>query len=109
MSSPLPIKVQFFMTFGVRGSLSPIAALVLRDAKGFSPKQFGITLAFSSLGLLFSPAVTCWLADQSVDTRMILRGIFAITTIALIAVVFSNNVWTVTIAWAVYSILYVPT
>jgi len=109
MSSPLPIKVQFFLTYGVLGSLSPIAALVLRDAKGFSPQQFGITLAFSSLGLLFSPAVTSWLADQSVDTRMILRGIFIITTIALIAVVFSNNVWTVTIAWAVYSILYVPT
>ena len=105
MPSSLPIKVQFFLTYGVLGSLSPIAALVLRDAKGFSPQQFGVTLAFSSLGLLFSPAVTSWLADRSVDTRKILRWIFVTTAIALIAVVYSNNVWTVTIAWAVYSIL----
>jgi len=109
MPSSLPIKVQFFLTYGVLGSLSPIAALVLRDAKGFSSQQFGITLAFSSLGLLFSPAITSWLADRSVDTRKILRGIFVTTAIALIAVVYSSNVWTVTIAWAVYSILYVPT
>lgn len=107
--STFPIKVQFFLTYGVLGSLSPIAALVLRDAKGFSPQQFGVTLALSSLGLLFSPAVTSWLADRDVDTRKILRGIFLTTAIALTVVVFVDNVWAVTAAWACYSILYVPT
>ncbi len=107
--SAFPIKVQFFLTYGVLGSLSPIAALVLRDAKGFSPQQFGIALAISSVGLLFSPAATSWLADRNVDTRKILRGIFVATAIALIAVVYAENIWAVTIAWAVYSILYVPT
>lgn len=107
--SSLPIKVQFFLAYGVLGSLSPIAALVLRDAKGFSPQQFGITLALSSLGLLFSPAVTSWLADREVDTRKILRGIFLLTGIALTGVVYADNVWAVTAAWAGYSIVYVPT
>ncbi len=107
--SSIPIKIQFFLTYGVLGSLSPIAALVLRDAKGFSPQQFGITLALSSFGLLFSPAITSWLADRNVDTRNILRGIFVATAITLIAVVYSDHVWAVTLAWASYSILYVPT
>ncbi len=107
--SSFPIKVQFFLAYGVLGSLSPIAALVLRDAKGFSPQQFGIALALSSLGLLISPTITSWLADRDVDTRQILRGIFLATAVALTIVFYAESVWSVIAAWTVYNIVFIPT
>jgi len=107
--SSFPIKVQFFLAYGILGSLSPIAALVLRDAKGFSPQQFGIAFALSSFGLLISPAITSWLADRDVDTRKILRGIFLATAIALAAVYYAENVWSVIAAWTCYNIVFIPT
>ncbi len=107
--SSLPIKVQFFLAYGILGSLSPIAALVLRDAKGLSPQQFGLAYALSSLGLLVSPALTSWLADREVDTRKLLRGIFLATAASLAALSYAQSIWGVIAAWTCYTIVFMPT
>ena len=106
--SAFPLKLQFFVTYGVLGCLGPITALFLRDAKGFSPRQIGITLALSTIGMLVSPAVMAWLADREVDTRKILRFIFVATAGALVGVHFAERASLVTTGWAVYSILFIP-
>ena len=107
--SYLAIKAQFFLTYGVLGSLAPLLALILRDSKNFDSRQIGITLAASSIGMLFSPAIMTFLADRNFDTRKILRAIFLFTAIALCAVYYLKEPLAVTIAWATYSIIFIPT
>jgi len=106
--SALPIKIQFSLAYGVMGSISPIAAILLRDAKGFTPQQFGFALAIASIGLLFSPAIVTWLADREFDTRSILRAAYFLTAISLSAVLYAQSIWVITAAWAFYSIAFLP-
>lgn len=103
------IKAQFFLSYGVLGSLGPLLALILRDSKNFDARQIGITLAVSSIGMLFSPAIMTFLADRNFDTRKILRAIFALTATALCAVYFLQDPLSVTLAWAAYSVIFIPT
>ena len=103
------IKAQFFLSYGVLGSLGPLLALILRDSKNFEAREIGITLAISSVGMLFSPAIMTFLADRNFDTRKILRAIFALTAVSLCAVYYSQDPIPVTLAWAAYSIIFIPT
>ena len=106
--SALPIKIQFSLAYGVMGSISPLAALLLRDAKGFTPQQFGVALAIASIGLLASPAIVTWLADRAFDTRSILRIAYFLAAISLGAVLYAQTVWVITAAWALHSIAFLP-
>lgn len=104
-----PIKVQFFLSYGVIGSLGPLLALILRDSKNFEPRQIGIALAVSSVGMLFSPGIMTFLADRNFDSRKILRIIFAATACSLSAVYYLQDPIAVTVAWALYSTIFIPT
>ena len=107
--SLLAIKAQFFLSYGVLGSLAPLLALILRDSKNFEAREIGIALAISSIGMLFSPAIMTFLADRNFDTRKILRAIFVLTASALCAVYHLQDPIPVTLAWAAYSIIFIPT
>ena len=84
-------------------------ALLLKEAKDFSPRQIALTLSISSIGMLFTPALMTYLADKSIDSRKILRFIFSITAGSLIAVYYLNDPLHVTISWTIYSIAFIPT
>ena len=86
-----PIKIQFFLSYAALGSIAPLMALLLKEAKDFSPRQIAITLSISSIGMLFTPALMTYLADKSIDSRKILRFIFCITAGSLIAVYYLND------------------
>ena len=103
-----PIKLQFFLSYGALGSIGPLMALILKEAKDFSPRQIALTLSLSSLGMLFTPAFMTYLADKSVDTRRILRWSFTLTASSLIFLYYLNNPVQITLAWTLYSIAFVP-
>ena len=103
-----PIKAQFFLSYAALGSIAPLMALILKEAKGFSPRQIAVTLALSSLGMLFTPALMTYLADKSFDTRKILRWAFCITAGSLISLYYLNDPLLITFAWTAYSIAFVP-
>jgi len=103
-----PIKAQFFLSYAALGSIAPLMALILKEAKGFSPREIAVTLALSSLGMLFTPAFMTYLADKSFDTRKILRWSFSITAGSLISLYYLNNSLLITLAWTIYSIAFVP-
>ena len=104
-----PIKIQFFLSYAALGSIGPLMALLLKEAKDFSPRQIALTLSISSIGMLFTPALMTYLADKSIDSRKILRFIFSITAGSLIAVYYLNDPLHVTISWTIYSISFIPT
>ena len=104
-----PIKIQFFLSYAALGSIGPLMALLLKEAKDFSPRQIALTLSISSIGMLFTPALMTYLADKSIDSRRILRFIFLITAGSLIAVYYLNDPLHVTISWTIYSIAFIPT
>ena len=103
-----PIKLQFFLSYGALGSIGPLMALILKEAKDFSPRQIALTLSLSSLGMLFTPAFMTYLADKSVDTRKILRWSFTLTASSLIFLYYLNNPVQITLAWTLYSVAFVP-
>ncbi len=107
--SPFPIKLQFFLTYGVLGSIGPLMALILQRAKGLDTRQAHLAFAISSLGMLVSPALMTYLADRDVDSRKILRFLLAAAAAALAAVFFLQAVAAVIAAWVCYSILFAPT
>jgi PPP family 3-phenylpropionic acid transporter len=107
--SSFPIKLQFFLTYGVLGSLGPLGAMILKDEKGFDANQIAWTLSISSIGMVFSPAILTFLADRDFDSRKILRFLFIMMALAFTAVYFFEDPTAITAAWACYSILFAPT
>lgn len=108
MKGLFPIKLQFFLTYAILGNIGPLTALILKDSKDFEPREIAIALAIGNIGLAFSPAIMTFLADRKVDSRKILRFTLIAAGAVFLAIYFLESKWAITLAWASYSVLFIP-
>ena len=82
------IRIQFFVSYAILGSLMPLLGVFLQDVKGLSATQVGLASGLMSLAMLASPALFTLLADTRLDSRRILAVAFAVsaTVLGLMAV-----------------------
>ena len=83
-----PIKAQFFLSFGVIGSLAPLLPVFLSEEKQLSPTQIGTSMALMSGASLLSPVIMTMLADTRADSRRLLGGSLFVAALALVALYF---------------------
>ncbi|CAN5375030.1 hypothetical protein BH23VER1_BH23VER1_30580 [soil metagenome] len=85
-----PIKTQFFLSFGVVGSLTPLMPLLLTRGKGLTPAQLGTAMALMSGASLLSPVIITLLADTRSDPRRLLAGSLLMGALALVGIHFAT-------------------
>jgi PPP family 3-phenylpropionic acid transporter len=92
-----PLQIQFFLSYAIVGSLSPLLSVFLQEEKGLSPSRIGIALALVSGSNLVSPTLMTLLADTHLQTRHILALAYSITAVML-AVLLGPTTWWLTLA-----------
>jgi MFS transporter, PPP family, 3-phenylpropionic acid transporter len=80
-----PLKVQFFLSYGILGSLAPLLPVFLKDAKRLNEAQIGVAMSMMGASTLLSPLLMTLLADTRLETRRILALAFASTSLVLMA------------------------
>ncbi len=98
------LKLQFFLSYAIVGSLAPLLSVYLRDEKGFDKTQIGLALSGTAIASLFSPLLMTLLADLRVDARRILAGSYAATAAILICLNFTSGFFVTSVALAIYGV-----
>jgi PPP family 3-phenylpropionic acid transporter len=80
-----PLKIQFFLSYGIIGSITPLLAVFLKDVKGLNEVQIGVAMSMVSASTLLSPSLMTLLADTRLETRHILASAFGATALVLAA------------------------
>lgn len=92
-----PLQIQFFLSYAIVGSLSPLLSVFLQEEKGLSPSRIGIALALVSASNLVSPTLMTLLADTRLQTRHILALAYSSTAVML-AILLGPTSWWLTLA-----------
>ncbi len=103
------IKVQYFLSFAVMGSLMPFLSVFLKE-RGLSRAQIGTVTATASVAAVLTPVIMTLLADGYVTSRRLMAGVFAassaiLTTLWLDAMGF----WSVLILFTLFYLAFSPT
>lgn len=86
------IRRQFFLSYAVIGSVMPLMTVFLKEQGGFSYFQIGLSMSFTSVPMLCSPALITLLADRNVDARRILTVAFTCSASVLTLMYLSTSV-----------------
>ncbi|MAS95578.1 MAG: hypothetical protein CMO55_20450 [Verrucomicrobiales bacterium] len=86
------IRRQFFLSYAVIGSVMPLMTVFLKEQGGFNYFQIGLSMSFTSVPMLCSPAIITLLADRNVDPRRILSVAFSCSAVVLTLMYLSSSV-----------------
>jgi PPP family 3-phenylpropionic acid transporter len=97
------IRLQFFLTLGMLGTVGPFASVFFRE-RGLTKEQIGYAFAIQNLIGVLSPALMTWVADARIDPRRILMLMSALVAVCLIAMTRANRTGEVFAVWALYCV-----
>lgn len=103
------IKLQYFLAYGVIGSLAPFLSLLLKEERGLQDAQIGLASGASSAAAILMPLVMGSLADLRQDARRLLALVFGVSAVALSGLVFAQGFWPIVLLLCLHSLAYVAT
>jgi MFS transporter, PPP family, 3-phenylpropionic acid transporter len=98
------LKAQFFLSYAILGSLTPLLAVFLKDQKGLDEQQIGLAMSMSGAANLLSPVVMTLLADTKLQTRRILALSYAATSVVLLTMLTATPVAATLALMALYGL-----
>jgi MFS transporter, PPP family, 3-phenylpropionic acid transporter len=98
------LKVQFFLSYAILGSLTPLLTVFLKDQKGLDEQQIGLAMSMSGAANLLSPVVMTLLADTKLQTRHILALSYAATSVVLLTMLTTTPVAVTLALMALYGL-----
>lgn len=101
------IKFQYFIAYGVVGSLAPFLSLFLKQEQGFGDAQVGYATGASNAAAVLMPLLMTSVADLRQDARRLLAGIFAVSIAALAGLFLARGFWPVVFLLCLHSLAYV--
>ena len=101
------VRLQYFLTFGMIGTVLPYVSVFFRQA-GLSEAQVGYAWAIWSAAVMISPVVVTMLADARVDPRRLLVAGSLVAGLSLLLLGFTRGVGPVLAVWAVYCLASMP-
>ena len=103
------IKIQYFLSFAVMGSLLPFLSVFLKE-RGLSRVEIGVVIAVSSASVVLTPVLVTLLADGYLKGRRLLAMIFTISGAMLTALaVDAEGFWTALVFFSLYAMAFAPT
>ncbi len=101
------IKAQFFLTYGMMGSIFTYLPLYLAY-RGLTDTQIGWVLSTMGLAIILSPVLITFLADVHIESKTILAAIHGVCGASLLGLLFSESLWAITSAYLVFALAFVP-
>ncbi|MGB7158656.1 MAG: MFS transporter [Tepidisphaeraceae bacterium] len=101
------IRAQYFLSFGVLGSVMPFLSVFLRE-RGLNNAQVGYVTGAASLGVVLTPVLVTLLADAAVAGRVLMAGLFAASGALLAAVLGAHAFWPILACYTLHSLAYAP-
>jgi PPP family 3-phenylpropionic acid transporter len=98
------IRLQFFLTLGMLGTVGPFASVFFRE-RGLSEREVAYAFAIQNLIGVLSPAVMTWVADAKLDPRRVL-GLMSILVAACLLAMTARvgGIRGVLMVWALYCV-----
>jgi hypothetical protein len=97
------IRLQFFLTLGMLGTVMPYAGVFFRE-RGLCAPQVGYAFAIQNLVGVLSPAVMTMVADVKIDPRRVLMLMSVFVAIGLVAMRWANGTQQVIAVWTLYCV-----
>lgn len=102
------LRLQYLLFYLTTGAIFPYIAVFLRQEKGFTQEQIGISLAASSAVALLTPFLITLLADLQIDARRIAAGLFGVSIVSLNVIRIAEEPWVLILFWALHSVSFSP-
>lgn len=106
-SSLSVIKLQYFISYAVMGSLAPFLSLFLKQGQGLPETQVGYAMGASNVAIVLMPVLVTSLADMRHDSRRLLALIFGVSGVALIGLFAARGFWPTVVLLCLHSLSYV--
>ena len=101
------VRAQYFLSFGVIGSVLPFLPVFLDD-RGLSRTQIGYVTGAASAGVVLTPVLITLLADAAVAGRVLMAGVFAASGVLLAAVLGVHGFWPILVCYALHALAFAP-
>jgi len=105
----LKLSAMMFLEFAIWGAWYPVLAARLLGPLGFSGKQTGWIYATIPLGCIFMPMVAGLVADQWINTELILAGSHLIGTLLLFIAAWKRKFSSLFVVTLLYALFYAAT
>ena len=102
------LKIQFFLTYAVMGSIVPLLAAILKEEKHFTESQIGLVFSLLSMAIFLSPALVAFLADTRIDPRKIITVALLISAAMLTGVGLASALELVIAFVFIHALVYTP-
>jgi PPP family 3-phenylpropionic acid transporter len=102
------VRQQYFLVYGVEGSLGPFLSVVLASHLGLSPDDIGTVVAVGGLAILVTPLLLGALADTGLRETRLLGGILVVAAAALLLMMAITGFWPTLLLYALFSLAYEP-
>lgn len=107
-SSTRNVRQQYFLVYGVEGSLGPFLSVVLARHLGLGADDIGTVVAVGGLAILVTPLLLGALADTGLRGTRLLGGTLVITATALLVMMTIVGFWPTLLLYALFSLAYEP-
>lgn len=78
----LPIRLQFFFTFSIMGSLLPYLSVYLEESKGLNEAKVGTLFSTGGVAIFITPLIVTFLADKHLSPRRLMTFLFFFVSLA---------------------------
>ncbi len=104
----LPLRAQFFLSYGVYGGLLPFLPVFLEKERGLTQPQLGYVFGVSAVATVFTPVLLTLLADTIISSRRLIGILSAIGAAALIAMLMVRGFWPILACYTLWALAYMP-
>jgi MFS transporter, PPP family, 3-phenylpropionic acid transporter len=110
VASPIrSVRQQYFLIYGVEGSLAPFLPVVLAAHLGLRSDDIGTVVAVGGAAILITPLLLGALADARVRETRLMGGALLVTSLALLAMIGAVGFWPALVLFVLFSLAYEPT
>ncbi|MEX2213268.1 MAG: MFS transporter [Phycisphaeraceae bacterium] len=104
----LPLRLQFFLAYGVYGGLLPFLPGFLEKERALTSAQIGYVFGVSSIATVLTPVLLTLLADTVISSRRLIGLLSLIGGAALAAMLFVQGFWPTLLCYSIWALTFMP-
>ena len=101
------LKIQFFISYAVMGSLMPLLSVFFAKEKGLTRPEIGLIMGASGFSMIISPVIMTLLADLRIEAGKIIALALVVSSFFILGMQFTSGFWIVGMCYALYHLSYV--
>ena len=103
-----PLRLQFFLAYGVYGGLLPFLPVFLEKERAMSQTQIGYVFGVSAIATVLTPVLLTLLADTIISSRRLIGLLSLIGGASLFAMLMVEGFWPTLLCYTLWSLTFMP-